>query len=322
MKSQILKFIKLFIAATLSFAFIFSLSACAGGKGGTSDNNGSGTNGNYSPDLSEQTEITITAGDTVLNAVLFGNKTAKDFEKMLPFTVPTWHPAPNFARAFDLPSRIDRYEDEPDGYEYELGNLAYWYDGPSVAIIYEASRDQTVVPVVPFGKITDDVSVFKDYGGEITIELKPEKPLPVTFRTSVYRGFTLDNVYHSGENGDIHYRSYFPEGYDASEKYALYISLPGYEGLYFQGVGSNIRSEDFVFEAQKYNDKMIIIAPQLNDWGQTSARQAVALTEFMLENYPIDKGKVFINGYSGGGETLSLVLTIDPELFTANSNRS
>lgn len=87
--------------------------------------------------------------------------------------------------------------------------------------------------------------------------------------------------------------------------------------MYFQGVGSNIRSEDFVFEAQKYDDKMIIIAPQLNDWGQTSARQAVALTEFMLANCPIDKGKVFINGYSGGGETLSLVLTIDPELFTA-----
>lgn len=87
--------------------------------------------------------------------------------------------------------------------------------------------------------------------------------------------------------------------------------------MYFQGVGSNIRSEDFVFEAQKYNDKMIIIAPQLNDWGQTSARQAVALIEFMLKNYPIDREKVFINGYSGGGETLSLVLTMKPELFTA-----
>lgn len=317
MKSQILKFIKPFVAVALGFAFIFSLSACRNKNGGTSGNNGSGTNGNNSPNPSKQTEITITAGETVLNAVLFDNKTAKDFEKMLPLTVPTRHLAPDFARAFDLPSRIDRYEDEPAGYEYELGNLAYRYDGPSVAIIYEASREQTVVPVVPFGKITDDVSIFKDYGGEITIELKPEKPLPVTFGTSVYRGFTLDNVYHSVDNGDIHYHSYFPEDYNASEKYALYISLPGYEGLYFQGVGSNIRSEDFVFEAQKYNDKMIIIATQLNDWGQTSARQTVALTEFMLANYPIDKGKVFINGYSGGGETLSLVLTINPELFTA-----
>ncbi len=140
--------------------------------------------------------------------------------------------------------------------------------------------------------------------------------LPITLGTSSYRGFTLDNVYHLEADGDIHYQSYFPEEYNLNEKYALYISLPGYEGLYFQGVGSNIRSEDFVFEAQKYNDKRIIIAPQLNDWGLTSARQTVALTEFRIENYSIDPNQVFINGYSGGGETLSLVLTRKPELFT------
>ena len=34
-----------------------------------------------------------------------------------------------------------------------------------------ASRDQTVVPVVPIGKITSDVSVFEEYGDTITIEL-------------------------------------------------------------------------------------------------------------------------------------------------------
>lgn len=143
-----------------------------------------------------------------------------------------------------------------------------------------------------------------------------KKDLPITVGTSTYRGFTLDNVYHSEAEGDIHYHSYFPEDYNTNEKYSLFISLPGYEGLYFQGVGSNIRSEEFVFEAQKYNDKRIIVAPQLNDWGQTSARQAVALTEFRIESYSIDPSQVFINGYSGGGETLSLVLTMKPELFT------
>lgn len=141
--------------------------------------------------------------------------------------------------------------------------------------------------------------------------------ISLTLGTELYKNFILDNVYHSPDDGDIHFHVYFPDGYNQNEQYALYVSLPGYEGLYFQGVGANIRSEDFVFEAQKYNDKMIIVAPQLNDWGQTSARQAVALTEFMLDNYPIDRGKVFVNGYSGGGETLSLVLTIKPQLFTA-----
>ena len=55
---------------------------------------------------------------------------------------------------------------------------------------------------------------------------------------------------------------------------------------------------------------MIIVAPQLNDWGQTSADQAIDLTEYFLRHYKIDPSKVYINGYSGGGETLSLVLGV------------
>ena len=39
--------------------------------------------------------------------------------------------------------------------------------------------------------------------------------------------------------------------------------------------------------------------------------------DFILNNYPIDKTKVYIEGCSGGGETLSLVLSLRPELFTS-----
>ena len=135
--------------------------------------------------------------------------------------------------------------------------------------------------------------------------------------TEEYRGFTVDNVYHSAENGDIHYNVYIPESYDGSEPYALYFTLPGYEGLYFQGVAQNLKAEAFGFEAQKYNDKMIIAAPQLSDWGETSADQTIALAEYFLENYNIDREKVYANGYSGGGETMSIVMGKRPELFTA-----
>lgn len=138
----------------------------------------------------------------------------------------------------------------------------------------------------------------------------------ITEGHETYRGFRMDNVLHS-DVGDIHFHLYVPERYTGSEPYALYLSLPGDEGLYFHGVGTNIRSEDFVFEAQKYNAEMIIAAPQLNDWGNTSADQTIALTEYLLNAYRIDRSKVYINGYSGGGETLSLVLTKRPELFTA-----
>ena len=124
-------------------------------------------------------------------------------------------------------------------------------------------------------------------------------------------------VLHSPNEGDIHYNVYIPDAYDGTKEYALYVTLPGYQGLYFQGVGENIRTEDFEFEAQKYITDMIIVAPQLNDWGQTSADQTIELTQYFLTHYIINPSKVYINGYSGGGETLSLVLAKQPELYTA-----
>ena len=89
--------------------------------------------------------------------------------------------------------------------------------------------------------------------------------------TETYRGFLIDNVYHSQNDGEIHYNVYIPESYDGSRPYALFFTLPGYEGLYFQGVARNLEAEAFGFEALDYNEKMIVVAPQLSDWGETSA---------------------------------------------------
>ncbi|WP_322354128.1 prolyl oligopeptidase family serine peptidase [Paratractidigestivibacter sp.] len=106
-----------------------------------------------------------------------------------------------------------------------------------------------------------------------------------------------------------------PDGYDGSGSVALFVTLPGYQGLYFQGVGANVRTEDFGFEAQAYDTQMIVLAPQLSDWGETSARQTIALVEWMLRAYAIDRQRVYLEGYSGGGETLSLVMGMRPQLF-------
>lgn len=139
----------------------------------------------------------------------------------------------------------------------------------------------------------------------------------VTAGTEQYKGFLMDNVLHSDEEGDIHYNVFIPDSYDGSKPYALFLTLPGYQGLYFQGVGSNIKTEEFGFTAREYHSEMIIVAPQLNDWGETSARQTIALTEYFLSAYNIDKSKVYAEGYSGGGETMSLVMGMKPELYTA-----
>ena len=87
----------------------------------------------------------------------------------------------------------------------------------------------------------------------------------IEFGNEEYREFILDNIYHSKTDGDIHFNLYIPDSYTGNEAYSLYVTLPGWQGLYFQGVGVNIKTEDFGFEAQKYNDKMIILAPQLNE---------------------------------------------------------
>lgn len=139
----------------------------------------------------------------------------------------------------------------------------------------------------------------------------------VTEGTEIYRDFVVDSVLHSDTDGDIHYCVSIPDEYEGSKAYSLYITLPGYQGLYFQGTAMNIRTEEFAFEAQKYQDNMIILAPQLEDWGETSARKTIALTEYFLNSYNIDREQVYISGYSGGGETLSLVLDSRPELYTA-----
>ena len=143
-----------------------------------------------------------------------------------------------------------------------------------------------------------------------------EPELEVTPGTEIYRGFQMDNVLHAPE-GDIHYHIYIPDSYDGSEAYDLFLTLPGYEGLYFQGMGQNLYSEDFAFEALNYNDKMIVAAPQLSDWGETSAEQTIALTEYLLDAYNIDREQVYAEGYSGGGETMSRVMGLRPDLFTA-----
>ena len=128
--------------------------------------------------------------------------------------------------------------------------------------------------------------------------------------------FQMDQVFVSDSEGTIHYNLYVPESYNGTVPYALYMALPGWGGLYFQGVGSDLR-EPFPHVGPMYNTQMIVVSPQLNDWGVTSARQAIALTEHLMDTYSIDLSRVYISGYSGGGETLSRVMELRPDLYTA-----
>lgn len=132
---------------------------------------------------------------------------------------------------------------------------------------------------------------------ENSIDLeKAEQIGTVTVGTKYYDDFLIDNVLSFNDGTEnLHYHVYIPDSYDGSKPYALYITLPGYGAYYFQGVAVNLSMEHFAKEAKKYNEDMIIVAPQPNDWGETSKRQIIGLTEYMLAAYNVDSNMVYIS---------------------------
>ena len=134
--------------------------------------------------------------------------------------------------------------------------------------------------------------------------------------TKTDRGFVIDNVLKVEDLGDIHFNISIPSGYDEAKRYALHIALPGWEGLYFQGAGEDLHWEYLPFQSREYLEDMIVASLQFGDWSSDSAQQVVRFTEHMLSAYNIDPERVYITGYSAGGETLSRVLEIAPELYS------
>ncbi len=127
-----------------------------------------------------------------------------------------------------------------------------------------------------------------------------------------YRGFTLESVEVDGRT--VPYWIHVGPG---AGPHGLFVTLPGYEGLWFQGEAQNLRSEDFSFEALEHDPSLIVVAPQLMDWRERSAREVIAITEHVIASYDVDTSRVYLEGFSGGGETGSLVMGMKPGLYTA-----
>ena len=159
-------FLKEIAAFFLLLFLLFSFVGCSG-NGGT-DNSlwTEAPMGGYGQE--KLVSIKITAGDTAVYGMLFDNQTSQDFAGLLPLTVPLWTPAV-FAKAFDLDTQL--YDPAERTWEYQTGGLAYWPEGPSIAIFHGEDRERTAVPVILIGKLESNVDVFADYIGEITIEI-------------------------------------------------------------------------------------------------------------------------------------------------------
>ena len=136
-------------------------------------------------------------------------------------------------------------------------------------------------------------------------------------KSSMKTGVIAEQILE-GETGTIHYSYYLPEDYDSQKKYPLMMVMPGYNMMWFgeESSGSNLDWAGFLCWT-RLPEEMIVVSAQLMDWHETSARQAVELTDYFLTNFSVDASRVYAAGYSAGGETMSQAVSMRPDLYAA-----
>ena len=152
----------------------------------------------------------------------------------------------------------------------------------------------------------------------------------ITKGDEFYEDFRIGNVMHSSDDlPDLQFQIYIPESYNSTEPYALYTVLPGFGGYYVEGEkpGHNVMgSERYAINSRLYNEKMIVVAPQLESYEnqmdleqeeQVHAEQVIRLTQYLLSKYNVDNNRKYISGYSRGGEVMSLICSERPDLYSA-----
>lgn len=130
-------------------------------------------------------------------------------------------------------------------------------------------------------------------------------------------GFVTGQILESAE-GAIHFSYFLPEGYSAERRYPLVMAMPGYDRMWFgeESSGSNL-DWNGVQAWTGLDEDLIVVSAQLTDWGKTSARQAILLTEHFREHFAVDAERVYAAGFSAGGETMSRAVSMRPDLYAA-----
>lgn len=152
---------------------------------------------------------------------------------------------------------------------------------------------------------------------EASSQAEPADTESPSSESAVPAGFITEQILN-GADGEIHYSYYLPEGYNDTKMYPMMVVMPGYDMMWFgeDSSGANLAWSGFRAWTELEED-MIVVSAQLTDWGEKSARQAVELTEFFLENFAVNPNRVYAAGYSAGGETMSQAVAMRPDLYAA-----
>lgn len=161
-------------------------------------------------------------------------------------------------------------------------------------------------------------SINNSESSNISVSTPAESEVPNETEKSPEKTGVIAEQILNGNDGEIHYSYYLPEGYNQRKTYPLVVTMPGYDMMWFgeDSSGSNLNWKGFRVWTELSED-MIVVSAQLTDWHETSARQAIELTEYFIQNFSVDKSRVYAAGYSAGGETMSQAVSMRPDLYAA-----
>ena len=161
-------------------------------------------------------------------------------------------------------------------------------------------------------------SINNSESSNISVSTPAESEVPNETEKSPEKTGVIAEQILNGNDGEIHYSYYLPEDYDESKTYPLVMTMPGYGMMWFgeDSSGSNLKWNGFRAWTELPED-VIVVSAQLTDWHETSARQAIELTEYFIQNFSVDKSRVYAAGYSAGGETMSQAVSMRPDLYAA-----
>ena len=99
----------------------------------------------------------------------------------------------------------------------------------------------------------------------------------------------------------------------------MMVVMPGYNMMWFgeSSSGSNLDWTGFTSWTNLGQD-MIVVSAQLTDWGDTSARQAIALTEYFINHFAVDTARIYAAGWTDEQiDTVLQMQTPDNAFFDA-----
>jgi hypothetical protein len=107
-------------------------------------------------------KIRLEVEKKVLTLTVTESETAKDFVSLLPLTL-TLNDLFGREKFGHLPRAIS--EQGKRTHQYEVGDVAYWSDGPDVAVFYRDDGQRIPAPgVITIGKIDSDVEALNVRG--------------------------------------------------------------------------------------------------------------------------------------------------------------